>query len=93
MFSYRKSTIYSGVEIIFCILGQPLSSLRLIDKEAGEIIVEVNVISENQIQVSQGRFYTHKGDLLEITPKFWRIRGVTMSGNVIDRCGGAVAIG
>ena len=69
------------------------SSLKLIDNKTGEVVVEVNVIDKDRIQISKGYFYTHKGDLLEITPEFWRIHGVTMSGNVIDSCGGAVAIG
>ncbi|OGW75298.1 MAG: hypothetical protein A3J72_01890 [Nitrospirae bacterium RIFCSPHIGHO2_02_FULL_40_19] len=69
------------------------ASLKLIDKESGDIVVEANVVEKDRIQILQGRFYTHGGHLLEITPQFWRIAGgITMSGNVIDSCGGAVAI-
>ena len=71
-----------------------LTSLKLIDKESGDIVVEVNVVDKDRIQILQGRFYTHRGHLLEITPQFWRIAGgLTMSHNVIDRCGQAVVIG
>ena len=76
----------------FSITTNP-NSLKLVDNGTGEVVVEVNVIDKDRIQIPKGRFYTYKGDLLEITPQFWRIRGITMSGNVIDSCGGAVAIG
>jgi hypothetical protein len=70
------------------------TSLKLIDKESGEIVVEVNVKDRNTIQIINGNFYTHNGVLLEITPDFWRIGGgMTMSGSTFDGCGSAVAIG
>jgi hypothetical protein len=55
--------------------------------------VEANVVGQDRIDVLNGRFFTHRGHLLEITPQFWRIAGgMTMSGNVFDSVGGAVAI-
>lgn len=70
------------------------ASLKLIDKVSGETVVEANVVSKDKIRIPVGRFYTHKGHLLEITPQYWRIAGgITMTGNIIDSCGGAVAIG
>lgn len=70
------------------------TSLKLIDKESGETVVDASVLDKDKVQVSQGTFYTKEGSLLEITPDFWRIAGsITMSGNVFDSCGGAVAIG
>ena len=69
------------------------SSLKLIDKETNRVVVEVNVTGTAQIQVLNGHFFTHKGDLLEITPEFWKVHGITMSNNVIDSSGGAVALG
>ena len=70
------------------------ASLKLIDKEFGDTVVEVNVEGKDKIRVSNGWFYTHTGVLLEITPRYWRVGGgITMSGNIIDSCGGAVAIG
>ncbi len=76
----------------FSITTHP-SILKLIDNETTEVVVEANVTGRDHIEVLNGRFYTHNGDLLEITPEFWRIRGITISGNVIDSCGGAVALG
>ena len=70
------------------------ASLKLIDKESGDTVVEANVISKDKLRVSNGKFYTHNGVLLAITPQYWRVGGgITMSGNVFDSCGGAVAIG
>ena len=69
------------------------ASLKLQDKQTGETVVEVNVIAKDKIRIHKGWFYTHRGHLLEITPSFWRIAGgITMSGNIFDSCGGAVAI-
>jgi hypothetical protein len=69
-------------------------SLKLIDRETGEIVVEANVLDRDKIQILQGRFYTHRGHLLEITPHYWRIAGgITLSGNVFDGCGGVVNLG
>jgi hypothetical protein len=69
------------------------SFLKLIDKISGEIVVEVNVVGINEIQILHGNVYTQSGQLLEITPQFWRIGGMKMGGNVMDSCGVAVAIG
>jgi hypothetical protein len=69
------------------------SSLKLIDKQTGETVVEANVTGQEMIEIPQVKFYTHKGHLLEITPQYWKIMGMTMSGNIFDSCGGAVGIG
>jgi len=69
------------------------TSLKLIDKQTGGIIVEAKVTDKGNIEIPQGIFYTHRGHMLEITPQYWRIMGITMSGNIFDSCGGAVEIG
>lgn len=69
------------------------ASLKLIDKETGDTVVEANVVSKDKLKVSNGRFYTHNGVLLEITPQYWRVGGgMTMGGNIFDGGGGAVGI-
>jgi len=69
------------------------SDLSLTDSSTGEIVVRVRVIDRGHLEVLEGRFYTHKGHLLEITPEYWRVAGIiTMSGNTIDGCDGAVGI-
>lgn len=68
-------------------------SLKLKDKESGAVVVEVKVLDKDNIEIPCGEFYTHMGNLLEITPQYWRIGGLTMSDNIFDRCGSAVEIG
>ncbi|TKJ39072.1 hypothetical protein CEE37_11655 [candidate division LCP-89 bacterium B3_LCP] len=67
-------------------------SLTLIDKKTKEILVEARVLGVSKIEIVQGKIYTHTGQLLEIAPQYWRIGGITLSGNNIDSCGGAVSI-
>jgi hypothetical protein len=69
------------------------NSLKLIDKVSGDTVVEAQILGKNKILIPQGRFYTYQGTLVEITPKYWKIAGITMSGNIIDSCGKAVNIG
>lgn len=68
-------------------------SLKLIDKESGDTVVQASILAPDKIEVSQGKFHTHTGQLLEITPEYWRIGGITMSGNVFDGTGTVVKIG
>ena len=68
-------------------------SIKLIDKTSADILIEVNVVDKDTVQILRGKFYTHEGNLLEITPQFWRIENITMRGNTINGCGSIVAIG
>ena len=68
--------------------------LKLIDKESGDTVLEASATDRAKIQILQGKLYTHKGQLLEITPHFCRIAGVvTMFGDTRDARGGAIVIG
>ena len=70
------------------------ASLKLIDRVTGDTVVEANVVSKDKLKVSNGKFYTHNGVLLEITPQYWRVGGgIIMGGNILDGGGGAMAIG
>jgi hypothetical protein len=65
----------------------------LSESKSGAVVVRARVIDRTHIEITEGRFFTHNGHLLEITQQYWRVAGsITMSGNVIDSCGGAVAI-
>jgi transcription antitermination factor NusG len=68
-------------------------SLKLFNKKTGKVVVEVRITGKDKIEIPYGWFYTSNGNLLEITPEYWKIGGITMSGNVIDSCGAAVGIG
>jgi len=68
-----------------------LNLIELIEEEEEEteqIIFEAKVLGKDKIEVPQGKFYTHRGDLVEITPEFWQIKDWTISGNSIDARGG-----
>ncbi len=68
-------------------------SLKLIDKKTNLVVVEINVVGKNKVEILHGKFYTHKGNLLEITPNYWRInKSIKMSNNVFDNSGTAVSI-
>lgn len=87
----RNAWVFNNNDI-YEITTQP-QSLKLIDTDKKTIVVEIKVIDQNKIEIPQGNFYTHQGALLEITTNHWKIGGLTMSGNTIDGCGNAVAIG
>jgi hypothetical protein len=68
--------------------------LKLDDKETGETVFEASATDREKVQILQGKLYTHKGQLLEITSHLCRIAGVvTMFGDARDARGGAIVIG
>ncbi|OGW64503.1 MAG: hypothetical protein A3H49_09880 [Nitrospirae bacterium RIFCSPLOWO2_02_FULL_62_14] len=68
--------------------------LKLDDKETGNMVLEASVTDPDKVQILEGRLYTHKGQLLEITSHLCRIAGVvTMFGDTRDARGGAIVIG
>ncbi|MGQ0809953.1 MAG: hypothetical protein ACT4OO_01845 [Nitrospiraceae bacterium] len=68
--------------------------LKLTDSETGEVALEASVMQEGKIQVLQGKFYTHKGTLVEITSHVCRIgTAITLFGDVFEHRGGAAVIG
>ena len=68
--------------------------LKLEDKETGDAVLEASVPDCDKVQILQGKLYTHKGQLLEITFHLCRIAGVvTMFGDTRDARGGAIVIG
>lgn len=87
----RNSWVFNNNDI-YDITTQPLS-LKLINTDTNESVVEIKVVDQDKIEIPYGNFYTHTGTLLEITPNHWKIGGLTMSGNTIDSCGSAVGIG
>lgn len=69
-------------------------SLRLVDGETGTVVLEARAMDQEKISVPQGRFYTHKGHLFEITSHLCRLAGIiTLFGEVRDVRGGAIVLG
>jgi hypothetical protein len=57
-------------------------------------VLEARAVSENKIQITSGKFYSHKGTLVEITPHYCRIgSGMTLFGNIVENRGGMVVLG
>lgn len=68
--------------------------VRLLDHRAGVIALEARVVSENRVQVASGKFYSHRGTLVEITPNFCRIgSSTTLFGDIVESRGGTVVLG
>ena len=69
------------------------ASLKLIDKTSSHCVIEVNVVEGNIIRIPYGKFYTHYGQFVEVTPDFYRIAGVEVKNNIINACGKAFVVG
>jgi len=68
--------------------------LRIMDKETGDTVLDVNLVKEDTVHILKGKFLTHKGQPFEVTPHFWRLAGIpTMFGSVQDNRGSAITIG
>jgi hypothetical protein len=68
--------------------------VTIANRETGEVYLEAVVTPEGRIELVQGRFFTHKGERVEVTPHVCRI-GPTVShfGEVFECRGGPAAIG
>lgn len=68
--------------------------VRLYSRQSGEIAFEARIVSDNRIQITSGRFYSHTGALVDITPHYCRIgSGRTLFGDVVENRGGTVVLG
>lgn len=68
--------------------------VRLYGRQSGEIAFEARVVSDNRIQITSGRFYSHTGALVDITPHYCRIgSGRTLFGDVVENRGRTVVLG
>jgi hypothetical protein len=67
--------------------------VKVTDQETGEVFLEAAVTPEGRIEMIHGRFCTHKGDRVEVTPHVCRV-GPTVShfGEVFECRGGPAAI-
>ena len=68
--------------------------LKVMDTQTKEPILEISLVEKSTVHIPQGRVFSHRGQLLEITPHCWRFPGKpTMFGSVQDVRGGVIAIG
>ncbi|MDH4083890.1 MAG: hypothetical protein OEV99_12480 [Nitrospira sp.] len=85
-----------AVEVHF---GQSLSavespSVRLTDLQSGGIVLSAAMTSEHKVALLFGKFYSHRGVEVEITPHYCRIgSGKTLFGDIVESRGGPAILG
>jgi hypothetical protein len=68
--------------------------VRLLDRRSGLPVLETQVVSENRAHILSGKFYSHQGAPVEITPHYCRIgAGTTLFGEIVESRGGMVSLG
>lgn len=69
-------------------------SVTVVDRTTGHTVFEACLMLRRKIRITVGHFYTHKGELVTVSPHYCRIgTGVTLFGNVAESRGNAAAIG
>ncbi|MCS6896752.1 MAG: hypothetical protein NZM29_02165 [Nitrospira sp.] len=68
--------------------------VRLFEKQSGLLILEASMASPHRAHIRAGRFYSHRGTLIEITPHYCRLGSqTTLFGEIIEARGGMVILG
>ncbi len=82
-------TIRQGYQNLYA----PPPSLTLIDSHTQETVLEALVTDKQTVHILQGKLCAHTGEVLLITPHFWRLAGAAaIFGTVNDVRGGPVEI-
>ena len=69
-------------------------SVTVADRTTGHAVFEACFMQKRKIRITVGHFYTHKGNLVTVSPHYCRIgTGLTLFGDVAESRGGAAAIG
>jgi len=67
--------------------------VRVADQTTGEVVIEARAITDMKSQITAGRFCSHKGIPVEITPHYCRIgSGTTRFGDIVENRGGSVTL-
>jgi len=70
------------------------TSVTVGSRLAGHTIFEACLVQRRKIRITVGNFYTHKGELVTVSPHYCRIgTSLTLFGDVAESRGGAAAIG
>lgn len=71
-----------------------LPTVRVFDQHTGNLVCEATMMSDQKMQIGAGKFYSHKGIGVEITPHYCRIgSGTTRFGDIVENRGGTVVLG
>jgi len=74
-------------------IDDPLT-VTVSDRATGNTTIEVYLFQRRKIRLTCGNFYTHKGELVSISPHYCRIgTGLTRFGDVVESRGGIAVIG
>lgn len=69
-------------------------SVRLTDLQSGGIVLTAAMISAHKASLLYGKFYSHRGIQVEITPHYCRIgSGRTLFGDIVESRRGPVVLG
>lgn len=69
------------------------SWIKILEKGTEACILEAKGGDQGILYISYGRFYSHKGHLVEISTHYCRVAGgTTMFGDVVDVRGGAIRL-
>jgi hypothetical protein len=73
--------------------GDP-PSVTVADRTTGHTVFEACLMQKRKIRIAAGRFCTHKGELVTVSPHYCRIgTGLTLFGDVAESRGSAATIG
>jgi hypothetical protein len=71
-----------------------LPSVTVTDRTTGHTVFEACLIQKRKVRIGVGNFYTHKGELVTVSPHYCRIgTGLTLFGDVAESRGSAASIG
>ena len=68
--------------------------LKIMDEDTGETLLEAAIAPGGKVHVATGKFYSHRGQLIEITSHFCRVGSdQTFFGDVFEARGGTAVLG
>lgn len=68
--------------------------VRLSQRGPGTVVFEASALSDRRFFISAGKFYSHKGMAVDITPHYCRIGcGTALFGDIVENRGGTVVLG
>ena len=68
--------------------------LKILERASGSVALEIIAQTDDRLALLNARFYSHTGDLMEVTPHLCRVgKALTLFGEIRECRGGAVILG
>jgi len=68
--------------------------VRLTDRQSGSPVIEIHMVSAHRVHIVSGKFYSHQGVAVDITPNYCRIGpSMTLFGEIKENRGRMVSLG